>query len=101
MILEERERFEREYGCTETEWVAWMPKAAGGCALAPAGPQALRVDLGPGQQLQLTWRVLPPRVIALMRLPRLAVSFSFEGTALDARRAFLRHFDLCLQRGGG
>jgi hypothetical protein len=100
VIVEERERFEREYGCTEREWLSWMPRATGGRGLVPEGSQGLRVAVA-GGQLALRWAVLPPRVISLVRLPRLAVSFSFEGVALDARREFLRHFDMCLQRGGG
>lgn len=100
MIVEERERFEREYGCTEHEWRGWMPAATGGRACVDAGPQALQVHIGAGH-LTLTWQVLPPRVIALVRLPRLAVAFAFEGVPLAERREFLRRFDLHLQRGGG
>jgi hypothetical protein len=100
VIVEERERFEREYGCTVREWLAWMPGATGGRALSPEGTQGLRVALEPGHLL-MRWRELPPRVIALVRLPRLAISFAFEGAPLQARREFLRRFDLYLQRGGG
>lgn len=100
MIVEEREHFEREYGCTEPEWLGWMPGATGGRECHDDGPQGLRVPLGSGQ-LRLRWQVLPPRVIALIRLPRLAVTFAFEGVPLPERREFLRRFDLHLQRGGG
>ncbi|MBI5717729.1 MAG: hypothetical protein HZC37_08585 [Burkholderiales bacterium] len=110
MIVEERERFEREYGCTEAEWRGWMPAATGGHECVEDGPQALRVLIGaagcigagdPPGHLRLQWRVLPPRVIALVRVPRLAVSFAFEGVPLAERREFLRRLDLHLQRGGG
>jgi len=100
VIAEERERFEREYGCSELEWQRWMPDATQGRECTPEGAQALRVHVGPGT-LHLAWRVLSPRVIALVRLPRLAVSFTFEGVPLAERREFLRRFDLQLQRGGG
>ena len=100
MIVEERERFEREYGCTEPEWRGWMPEATGGRECTQDGPQALRLAIGAGH-LRLSWQGLPPRVIALMRLPRLAVSFAFDGVPLAERREFLRRFDLHLQRGGG
>lgn len=100
MIVEERENFEREYGCTEQEWRGWMPAATGGRPNLDDGPQALRVPIGTGQ-LRLGWRVLPPRVIALFRLPRLAVTFAFEDVPLPERREFLRRFDMHLQRGGG
>lgn len=100
MIVEQRERFEREYGCTEREWRAWMPGATGGHECLHDAPQGLCVRLGTGH-LRLRWEVLPPRAIALLRLPRLAVSFAFEGVPLPERLAFLRRFDLHLQRGGG
>ncbi len=100
MIAEEREHFEREYGCTEREWRSWMPGAMGGHELLPEGAQALRAVIGSGQ-LRLEWSVLPARVIALVRVPRLQVSFAFDGVALAERRKFLRRFDMHLQRGGG
>lgn len=100
MIIDDRERFDREYGCTEREWHRWMPAATGGHACADDTATTLRVPIGPGW-LQLSWRALPPRVIALVRLPRLAVHFEFVGVPPAARREFLRRFDLHLQRGGG
>ena len=45
--------------------------------------------------------MLPPRQIALIRLPRLAVSFKFAGVADEVRHAFMKRFDLYMQRGGG
>jgi hypothetical protein len=100
VIHEEREQFDREYGCTEKEWCGWMPAATGGRECVAEGPAALRVQVGAGT-LRLSWTVLPPRVIALIRLPRLAVRFVFDGVPLAERREFLRRFDLHLQRGGG
>jgi hypothetical protein len=100
VIVEQREQFEREYGCTEREWCGWMPTATGGRECLHEAPQAMHVRIGSGH-LRLHWQVLPPRVIALLRLPRLAVSFAFEGVPLEERLEFLRRFDLHLQRGGG
>ena len=100
MIAEDRERFEREYGCTETEWRRWLPEATGGHALAASDDHAVRGRIGSGE-LHLAWQALPPRAIALIRLPRLAVSFAFVGVPLAERREFLRRFDMHLQRGGG
>lgn len=100
MINEEREQFAREYGCTEREWLGWMPGATGGLPMHAEGPHGLAVAIGPGR-LRLTWQVLPPRAIALVRLPRLAVQFHFEGVPAEGRRQFLRRFDMHLQRGGG
>lgn len=94
------ERFEREYGCTEPEWRRWMDQALHGHEWSRCGALALQVKLGAGA-LRLTWELLPPRVIALVRLPRMRVSFSFAGVDASHRERFMRHLDLHLQRGGG
>ncbi len=93
------ERFERDYGCTEAEWLRWLPEATQGHALRTAAGSA-RVTLDAGE-LQLDWQVLPPRRIALVTLPRLGVRFAYRGVPAEARRAFQRVFDLSTQRGGG
>ena len=91
--------FDRDVGCTEAEWLGWLPGACGMHALALA-PGAATVAIGAGR-LELAWSPLPARVIALMRMPRMAVRFRFEGLADDARQVFMRRFDLYMQRGGG
>lgn len=93
-------RFEREYGCSEAEWLGWMPGATQGHPCIWPGPRHLRVALGAGA-LHLRWEPLPPRAIALVRLPRLAVAFEFVEVPEVERLQFLRLFDLHLQRGGG
>jgi hypothetical protein len=93
------EAFDREMGCTEAEWLVWLPGAVKGRPVEAAGGRA-RVDIGTGQ-LMLAWHILPPRQIALMRIPRLAVSFRFSGVDEAPREAFMRYFDLYTQRGGG
>jgi hypothetical protein len=100
VISEAEDRFEREYGCTEAEWLAWMPDATQGHPCSAPAPGALCVRLGAGA-LNLRWQVLAPRVIALVRLPRLRVHFEFTGVPPAERRAFMRLFDLHLLRGGG
>jgi hypothetical protein len=92
------ETFEREYGCTDVEWRRWMPEATG--ATTAPGRFCLRVPIAAGA-LTLDWQVLTPRVIALVRMPRMRVAFSFEGVSADQRATFMRRFDLHLQRGGG
>ncbi len=86
-------------GTTEAEWLTALPRALGEhtCTLAPGQAE---VQIGEGRLL-LRWHVLPPRVIALLRMPRLAVQFEFEGLADEARERFMKRFDLTLQRGGG
>lgn len=91
--------FERDTGGTEAEWLLRLPGACKGHPLRVAGRRA-EVTL-PGGSLRLAWREMPPRQIALMCMPRLAVSFSFEGVDDAARQAFMRYFDLYMQRGGG
>ena len=93
------ERFERDMGTTETEWLAALPRACGEHPITCLPGQA-QVRIGPGQ-LHLHWHPLPPRVIALLRMPRLAVRFAFEGVPDDERLRFMKRFDLTMQRGGG
>ena len=93
------EQFEREMGCTEGEWLRWLPAAIGECEWR-LGASRAGVDIGPGT-LTLDWRTGEPRVIALMRMPRLHVNFRFEGLDAQQRLAFMKRFDLYMQRGGG
>jgi hypothetical protein len=92
--------FEREYGCTEGEWLRWLPGAVRDAELALAQPGEAHVDIASGQ-LVLRWTTLPPRQIALIRMPRMNVAFAFEGVSEPARAEFMRYFDLYMQRGGG
>ena len=94
------EHFEREYGCTTTEWLRWLPGAVRDCALQLPTPQSARAELGSGH-LALHWAVLPPRRIALITMPRLQVRFDFITTRAEERQVFMRYFDLYMQRGGG
>jgi len=91
--------FEREMGCTEAELLRWLPGAVNGHALTLM-PCSAEVIVGSGR-LVLAWRELPPRRIALMSMPRLAIVFRFEGVDEAERQAFMRFFDLYMQRGGG
>jgi hypothetical protein len=91
--------FKREMGCTEAELLTWLPGAVNGHALTLT-PRSADVAIGSGR-LELAWRELPPRQIALLRMPRLAVAFHFEGVGEAERQAFMRYFDLYTQRGGG
>jgi hypothetical protein len=93
------ERFERDMGTSETEWLTALPRALAEHVFELGTDQA-RVQIG-GGHLQLQWHILPPRVIALLRMQRLAVSFAFEGVEEGARQRFMKRFDLTMQRGGG
>ncbi len=91
--------FDREMGCTEAEWLGWLPAAIGDHTWLREGDSA-NVSIGPGRLL-LSWQVGSPRIIALMRIPRLLVSFRFTGLDEAERYAFMKRFDLYMQRGGG
>lgn len=93
------ERFEREMGCTEDELLRWLPGALEGAPLA-LEPGRACARLG-GGELRLSWHALPPRRIALLSMPRLAIVFAFEGLDDTTRQRVMRRFDLYTQRGGG
>jgi hypothetical protein len=93
------ERFEREMGCTEAQWLMWLPAAIGEREWRlEAATATVRIDRG---VLTLEWRTGEPRVIAQVRMPRLHVKFGFEGVDADQRLVFMKRFDLYMQRGGG
>ncbi len=93
------ERFEREMGCTELEWLRWLPDAVGAHGWQLRQGSAT-VQIGEGT-LALSWRTGAPRAIALMRMPRLIVEFRFERLDAAQRYMFMKRFDLYMQRGGG
>lgn len=93
------EHFERDMGCTEAEWLGWLPAAVGACTWHCEGAHAV-IEVPPGR-LVLSWAQQPPRVIALMRMPVLRVNFAFSGLDAEQRYAFMKRFDLYMQRGGG
>jgi hypothetical protein len=49
----------------------------------------------------LKWQQTAPRVIGLVSIPVLQVSFRFAGISEDTRQTFMKRFDLYMQRGGG
>lgn len=91
-------------GCTEQEWLGWLPAAIGthDWGLLPQTAEvAIQEDGRVIGHLRIRWRVGEPRVIALARIPRLLVDFAFEGLDDAQRYRFMRRFDLYMQRGGG
>ena len=91
-------------GCTEGEWLGWLPAAIGQHKWQRMGQTAsvdIKSDDGSTGRLQLQWQKGSPRQIALMRIPRLLVRFQFEGLTDEQRYSFMRRFDLYMQRGGG
>ena len=92
-------QFDREMGCTETEWLGWLPAAMGEVAWQLEQGRA-RASVAQGK-LEIHWQAGPPRRIALISMPRLLVSFRFEGLDDAQRYTFMKRFDLYMQRGGG
>lgn len=93
--------FTREQGCTEAEWLGWLPGAVRDRPWRLSAPGQAEIDL-PGGPLRIDWQTLPPRQIALIRMPRMQIRYRFAaGTPEAERQAFMRYFDLYMQRGGG
>ncbi len=92
--------FEREHGCTEPEWLSWLPGAVREHTLQLPGSAQAHILIGAGS-LHLSWQVLTPRQLGMARFPRLMVSYRFEALGESERVAFMRYFDLFMQRGGG
>jgi hypothetical protein len=92
-------QFDREMGCTEAEWLGWLPAAMGNVPWQQ-NPNSAHTELGQGS-LVITWRSGEPRRIALISMPRLLVKFCFEGLNDEQRYTFMKRFDLYMQRGGG
>jgi len=93
------EAFQREMACSEFDWLRWLPAAVGDVHWKQQASSA-GVRLGDGA-LGLKWQVAAPRVIGLISLPVLKVSFRFAGVGEQQRHAFMTRFDLYMQRGGG
>ena len=93
------QRFERDMGCTEAQWLAWLPAAVGQRHWKLQQRAAvIRIDQG---RLELTWQSAAPRTIALVSIPRLLVRFCFTDLNEAQRYSFMKRFDLYMQRGGG
>lgn len=54
-----------------------------------------------GAAMEIATAPLPPRVIALLRLPRLDVRIRFTAGTVDQQQAMLARMDRAMQRGGG
>ena len=100
--------FAREMGCTEAEWLGWLPAAIGTHAWQRDG-HSVHIALDKTESepesasasVCIRWSVGKPRVIALVSIPRLHVQFDFSAADAAQRYRFMRRFDLYMQRGGG
>lgn len=90
---------EREMGCTREDLLRWLPGATGHAPAREEGDELVLAVAGGEVRIHADPR--PPRRIALLELPVLAVRFRFTGMDPAAREAFLARFDLYTRRGGG
>lgn len=84
--------------------MGWLPSAVRDQSLSltltlPA-PGLSRLQICSGRPY-LTGQVLEPIRMALRRMPRPAMHQRVDGTHDVERHAFIGHFDLYTQRGGG
>ena len=72
-----------------------------------AFPEGVREEAGlfraeyEGAAMEIRSAPLPPRVIALLRLPRLEVRIRFTAGTPEQQQAMLVRMDRAMQRGGG
>ena len=93
-------QFSREMGLSHAEFFRSLPAAIGQRPYRREGDR-VRVELDDGRQVQFELGPERRRVIALLELPVTDVTFRFHGFDDAALEAFMRHFDLRFQRGGG
>ena len=97
--MEETFVLDREMGCTRDEFMRWL---GGATRQAPSRVEGDEIALAVGAgEVRISLRQEPPRRIALVSIPVLAVRFRFRGLDGPARDAFLAHFDAHTRRGGG
>ena len=93
------EHFQRDMGCTESDWLGWLPRAMGDVPWR-VNDAGLHANVGSGE-LHVDWQVDEPRRLGLAVIPRLKVRFAFKGVPDGERLTFMKRFDLYTHRGGG
>ena len=89
----------KDMGITHADFFRMLPNAVGdrNCQIRKDGATLIRgkerilISMGPEQE----------RRIAMIRLPHVMVSFSFEAMTAEQVQAFIKRFDRAFQRGGG
>ena len=93
--------FEQTMGCTVADLLRWLPVALPGAEVDAATTlQRARATFVDGT-LELNWRPLPSRRLALLEVPCLQVRFTYAGMTAQRRHEVQRRLDLATQRGGG
>lgn len=97
------QRLDREMGCTEADFLRWLPGATRHAPVEAAlvnGQTRYRVTVD-GGTVEILLQPAPSRRIAALSLPVLKVSFRFLGLDAHQRASFLDYFDHYTRRGGG
>ena len=104
-------QFEKNMGITHSDFFRLLPKAmgehsytvtkaAGTASVHGEACAEVRVDVS-GGTLTIQLGEQQERRSALMRIPFVIVGFTFNSVGDDQIEAFMQHFDLHFQRGGG
>ncbi|MCB1761247.1 MAG: hypothetical protein KDI68_15860 [Gammaproteobacteria bacterium] len=93
------EKFSRDMGLTEREFLRTLPAAVAPLAYRIEG-RVVTVD-HPQGEIIFRLHQSRERRIASLSLPVTRVDFSFAGLDEAIRARFLERFDLCFHRGGG
>ena len=89
----------RVMACSPADLERWLREFTGDAHLKVGG-QYCRLDAG-GFMIDLSWQVLAPRRIALLRIEQLELRFVYPGEHAAAARRWISRFDRHTQRGGG
>ena len=89
----------KDMGITHAEFFRLLPRALGPEAYSQDGTRVVRQD--GNRRLEITLGPEGERRLALMRVPRTAVTLTFSGYSDDDRGAALALFDRAFQRAGG
>lgn len=89
----------KDMGVTHAEFFRLLPRALGTEAYSRDGARVVLED--GNRRLEITLGPEGRRQIALLRLPRTAVTLSFIGYSDDDRAAALALFERAFQRAGG
>ncbi|MEE9334520.1 MAG: hypothetical protein V3U65_10565 [Granulosicoccaceae bacterium] len=92
-------QFDKNMGITHSDFFRLLPKAMGDHPYTING-NTVNADVE-GGKLMIGLGEQQERRIALMRIPFVIVNFDFSSVGDEGIEAFVQHFDLHFQRGGG
>lgn len=92
-------QFEKNMAITYSDFFRLLPNAMGEHPYTING-NTVNANVGDGK-LTISLGEQQERRIALMRIAFVIVSFDFDSVGDEGIEAFVKHFDLHFQRGGG